>query len=191
MREDLKKELLRKSLHIVGISIPIVYLLFGRDFTIFYISLLIIFSIFIELLRIRAPILFPINKVIESISRKYEKTALASYVYFLMAALIVTFLLSMKATIIGLTTALLGDAMAAILGRTIGKYSIKNKTLEGNLIGMMTVIITSFFLTKNLIVSILLGICFSMLDIIDFRFDDNFVLPFGISLIYELLEAIL
>ncbi|MCX8169552.1 MAG: hypothetical protein N3D72_00505, partial [Candidatus Methanomethyliaceae archaeon] len=87
MREDLKRELLRKSLHIIGITIPIVYLILGKDFTILYISLLIISSIFIEFLRIRAPILFPINKAIESISRKYEKTALASYVYFFMAAL--------------------------------------------------------------------------------------------------------
>ncbi|MCX8169696.1 MAG: hypothetical protein N3D72_01250 [Candidatus Methanomethyliaceae archaeon] len=191
MREDLKRELLRKSLHIIGISIPMVYLFFGRDFTILYISLLIISSIFIELLRIRAPILFPINKVIEGISRKYEKTALASYVYFFMAALVVTFLFSMEAVIIGLTTALVGDAMAAILGRIIGKHNIRNKTIEGNLTGMITVIVISFPLTKNLIISIMLGVCFSILDLIDFRFDDNFVLPFGMSLMYELLEAIL
>ncbi|MCS7097562.1 MAG: hypothetical protein NZ922_01070 [Candidatus Methanomethyliaceae archaeon] len=191
MREDLKRELLRKSLHIIGISIPMVYLFFERDFTILYISLLIISSIFIELLRIRAPILFPINKVIEGISRKYEKTALASYVYFFMAALVVTFLFSMEAVIIGLTTALVGDAMAAILGRIIGKHNIRNKTIEGNLTGMITVIVISFPLTKNLIISIMLGVCFSILDLIDFRFDDNFVLPFGMSLMYELLEAIL
>ncbi|MEM1738922.1 MAG: hypothetical protein QXW62_02160 [Candidatus Methanomethylicaceae archaeon] len=191
MRENIKKEILRKSFHITGITIPISYLFFGKNFTILYISSLIIISIFIELLRIRVPILFPINKVVESISRKYEKTALASYVYFFMAALLVTFFLSIKATIIGLTSALLGDATAAILGRIFGKHNIRNKTLEGDLTGMITVTLTTLLLSNNLLISIIMGFCFSILDLIDFKFDDNFVIPFGMSLIYEILEMIL
>lgn len=191
MRESIKKEILRKSLHIIGITIPVSYLFFGKNFTILYVSLLIIASIFIELLRIRAPVLFPINKVIESISRKYEKTALASYVYFFMAALLVTFFLSMKAVIIGLTSALLSDATAAILGRAFGKHSIRDKTLEGNLTGMVTVVIIILLLTNNPLISIAMGFCFSILDLIDFKFDDNFVIPFGMSLVYEFLEMVL
>lgn len=191
MKEGIKKEILRKSLHVVGITIPLSYLLFGKNFAVLYTSSLIIISLFVELLRIRAPILFPINKIIESISRKYEKTALASYVYFLMAALLATFFLSMKAVVIGLTSALLGDAVAAVLGRAFGKHNVKDKTMEGDLAGVFTVIAITLLLTNNPFMSIIMGFCFSIFDLVDFKFDDNFVIPFGMSLAYEVLEMIL
>jgi dolichol kinase len=61
---------------------------------------------------------------------------------------------------------------------------------------MLAVIIISYILSSLLfsniiIIPIILGISFFIFDIIDFKFDDNFILPLGMSLICNLLEVIL
>ncbi|MCQ5340760.1 MAG: hypothetical protein NO483_03505 [Candidatus Methanomethylicia archaeon] len=196
MQKLIKKELMRKSFHILGITIPIMYILFGKDLTILYLSILLIIFILIEFIRIRVPILFPLYRVSEEIARSFEKTALASYMYFCVASLIIVFFLSITSVIIGITSALIGDTISAISGVLLGKYKIKNKTIEGSLLGMLAVIIISYILSSLLfsniiIIPIILGISFFIFDIIDFKFDDNFILPLGMSLICNLLEVIL
>ncbi|MBC7113741.1 MAG: hypothetical protein H5T34_07020, partial [Candidatus Methanomethyliales bacterium] len=122
MREKFRKELIRKLFHLTGLTVSLVYMSLGKNYAIFYTSILLLSSIFLEFIRIRAHILFPLNKLADMISRHFEKTAVASYVYFCMAALIVVFFLSEKAVVVGLTAALLGDAISAVVGVGVGKY---------------------------------------------------------------------
>ncbi|MCC6012872.1 MAG: hypothetical protein LM593_00675 [Candidatus Verstraetearchaeota archaeon] len=197
MQKAIKKELVRKTFHILGVLVPIIYVLFGKDLTIFYLSILLLIFIFLEFIRIRAPILFPLNRISGEIIRSFEKTALASYIYFCVAALIIVFFFSRNSIIIGITSALIGDAISAISGIALGKHRIKNKTIEGSFLGMITVTFISYILL-NLLLSIhvittpiLLGISFFIFDIVDFKFDDNFILPLGMSLVYNLLEVTL
>ncbi len=196
MQKIIKKELMRKSFHILGMTIPIMYILFGKDLTILYLSILLIIFILIEFIRIRVPILFPLYRISEEVTRSFEKTALASYIYFCVASLIIVFFLSINSVIIGITSALIGDTISAIGGIVLGKHKIKNKTIEGSILGMLTVIIISYVLSSLLfnnitIIPIILGMSFFIFDIVDFKFDDNFILPLGMSLVYNLLEVIL
>ncbi|MEM4177939.1 MAG: hypothetical protein QXK55_08400 [Nitrososphaeria archaeon] len=190
MREKFRKELIRKLFHLTGVTVPLVYIMFGKDYAIFYTSSLLLVSIFLEFIRIRAHVLFPMNKLADMISRHFEKTALASYVYFCMAALIVVFFMSERAVLVGITAALLGDAISAVTGVGIGKHNVKNKTLEGNVLGVIAVFFISYLLSKELIISIMLGVVFMVLDLVNIGFDDNFVLPIGISIIFYLLEGL-
>jgi dolichol kinase len=191
MREKFRKELIRKLFHLTGVTVPLVYVLLGKNYAIFYTSSLLLASIFLEFIRIRAHVLFPLNKLADMISRHFEKTAVASYVYFCMAALIVVFFMSENAVIVGLTAALLGDAISAVVGVGVGKHQVKNKTLEGSASGLTTVVVISYLLSKELVISIMLGLVFMALDIINVGFDDNFVLPVGMSGILYLLEGFL
>ena len=191
MREKFRKELIRKLFHITGLTVPLVYIMLGKNYAIFYASTLLLVSIFLEFIRIRAHVLFPMNKLADMISRHFEKTTLASYVYFCMAALIVVFFMSEKTVVVALTAALLGDAISAVAGIGIGKHKVKGKTIEGGVLGIITVFIISYVLSKELIISIILGIVFMVLDLVNIGFDDNFVLPVGISIIFYLLEGVL
>ncbi len=191
MRERFKKEVVRKLLHLTGITIPLVYILFGKNYAIFFTSSLLLVSILLEFIRIRSHTLFPMNKIADMISRHFEKTAVASYVYFCMAALIVVFFMSEKTVIVGLTSALFGDAISAIIGVGIGKRTIKNKTIEGSIAGITTVVMISYLLSEKIIISIMLGLGFMIFDLVNFGFDDNFVLPTGMSVIFNLLEGLL
>ena len=191
MREKFRKELIRKIFHLTGLTIPLVYTIFGKDYAIFFTSSLLLSSIFLELVRIRAHVLFPMNKVADMISRSFEKTALATYVYFCMAALMVVFFMSEKTVVVGLTCALMGDAISAIVGVGTGKRKIKDKTLEGNMAGFISVVIISYLLSEKVFNSIIIGAVFALLDIINVGFDDNFVLPIGICGIFYLIEGIL
>lgn len=191
MREKFRKELIRKLFHLTGLTIPLVYTIFGKDYAIFFTSILLLSSIFLEFVRIRAHALFPMNKVADMISRSFEKTALASYVYFCMAALMIVFFMPEKTVIVGLTCALIGDAVSAIVGVGAGKRRIKDKTLEGNMAGFISVVIISYLLSEKLFNSIIIGAVFALLDIINIGFDDNFVLPIGMCSIFYLIEGIL
>lgn len=190
MRERFRRELIRKLFHLSGISVPLVYALIGKNYAIFYTSSLLLVSIFLEFIRIRVNVLFPLNKLADMISRHFEKTSLASYVYFCMAALIVVFFMPERAVIVGITAALLADAISAVTGVGFGKHKIQNKTVEGSVTGTIAVVIISYFLSKEAIVSILLGLVFAVLDLVNIGFDDNFILPFGMSGIFFLLEGL-
>ncbi|MEM4214373.1 MAG: hypothetical protein QXZ28_04200, partial [Candidatus Methanomethylicaceae archaeon] len=61
MREKFRKELIRKLFHLTGVTVPLVYIMFGKDYAIFYTSSLLLVSIFLEFIRIRAHVLFPMN----------------------------------------------------------------------------------------------------------------------------------
>lgn len=190
MRERFRKEVVRKLFHLTGVTIPLFYVLLSKDFAIFYTATLLLASIFLEFIRIRAHILFPMNKILDMISRQFETTAIASYVYFCMAALIIVFFLSESAAIVGLMVALFGDAFSAIIGVRFGKHKIKDKTVEGEIAGIITVFIIAYLLTKNIIISIILGFVFMIFDLVNFGFDDNFVLPMSMSVIFNFLEVL-
>ena len=82
MKERLKRELMRKTFHMSGVTVPLVYALFGRELAILYTSAALIAFVMLEFVRTRAHSLFPMVKTADLIARQSEKNALAAYVYF-------------------------------------------------------------------------------------------------------------
>lgn len=187
MREELRRELIRKAIHLTGISVPIFYYYFDRDLTILYAATALLLFVVLEYVRVRAHSLFPLPKTASLIQRMKERAAVAANVYFCVAAVVSIYFFKEFSVVVGLSTALLSDAAAAIIGTSVGRHRMKNgKSLEGTVAGALSAFFISSLLGSTLTLSIFLGIVFCIIDLIDFGFDDNFIMPLLMVVVAEL-----
>jgi len=192
MREELEKEFVRKSIHLTGISVPLFYIFFQRDLTILYTAMALLVFVVLEYVRVRVHSLFPLPRMASMIQRMKERTAIAANVYFCVAAVVSIYFFKEFSVVVGLSTALLSDAAAAIIGTGIGRHRLKNgKSWEGTAAGGLSAFFISLSLGGSLIVSIVLGFVFCLIDLIDFGFDDNFIMPLLMVMVVELGGALL
>ncbi|ASJ05591.1 diacylglycerol/polyprenol kinase family protein [Thermococcus barossii] len=150
---SMKSELKRKSLHLTGLLVPVSYLLFGRDLTLTFIGLAFFIFVVLEPFRIieelrdnikrrlkiyvdndvmeRVEVL---EKQIDEITRGHERYRVAAHIYFAAAAFIVVYFFPEEIAIGAIAVATVGDALAAIIGKTLGRHRFSNgKSLEGSL----------------------------------------------------------
>ncbi|NJE61767.1 diacylglycerol/polyprenol kinase family protein [Thermococcus sp. 21S7] len=165
---SMKSELKRKSLHLTGLLVPAFYLLFGRDLTLTFVGLAFFIFVVLEPFRIieelrdnikrrlkiyvdndvmeRVEVL---EKQIDEITRSHERYRVAAHIYFAAAAFIVVYFFPGEIAIGAITVATVGDALAAIIGKSLGRHRFSNgKSLEGSL---------AYFLSGVLILCPLVG----------------------------------
>jgi len=165
---SIKRELKRKALHLTGLIVPLVYLLFGRDFTITFVG--ISFGLFVVLepfrvieewrdsIKRRLGIYAPpevmekielLENHINDITREHERNRVAAHIYFAAASFIVVYFFPEGIAVGAIALATLGDALAAIIGKTFGRHRFSNgKSVEGSL---------AYFLTGMAILTPLVG----------------------------------
>lgn len=192
MQDRLRREISRKALHLSGITVPLAYYFLGRDYALLYTSAALLVFLGLEFVRIRAQLLFPLERAAEYIQRKGERNALAASVYFCVAGIATIFFFDEKSVIIGLSAALLSDMAAALVGVGVGKRRIvAGKTVEGSLAGVAMAIGVVILLGGGVSVALALGAVFLALDLIDLGIDDNFTLPLAMVALVYLLEVLL
>ena len=138
-----KEEVNRKLLHGLAVLLPVSIFYcplvwqFDRLFMFFVILSLLLFSVLIEMFRLRSTVFGKwFSAVFGSMMRKEENTQLTGATYILGGSLICG-LLSLHsdsaavASFISLTLFILGDAVAAVTGKAIGRIKVGKKTLEG------------------------------------------------------------
>lgn len=191
MKERFKREVMRKTFHMTGITVPIAYVLFGKDLALFYSSVALLAFVILEFIRIRAHSLFPLAKTADIIERKVEKNTVAASVYFCLAAVISIFFLDQKSVIIGLSAGLLSDTGAALAGVGLGKHEIRQgKTVEGTVAGILVASLVAFLLNANYATVVAVGLIFLIFDLLELGIDDNFTTPLIMVLVTYLLEGV-
>ena len=154
---SIKPEFMRKTLHLAGLLIPVSYLYMGKEITILFLSILVVLLFMIEPYRISKnttriiiegirPLFNEdtfrvisrgfelVDRKIREITRKEEEACIGAHIYFLVAALINLLFFSEKIVIATITVAIISDALAAIIGKSIGKHRFKNgKSWEGTI----------------------------------------------------------
>jgi len=191
MQDKLRREISRKALHLTGITVPIVYYFFGREFALLYTSAALLVFLGMEFIRIRANKLFPLERTAEYIQRKGERNALAASVYFCVAAIATIFFFDERSVIIGLSVALLSDMAAALVGIGVGKHRIvEEKTLEGSIAGIAMAMGVAFLLNAGIVTILALGAVFLALDLVELGIDDNFTIPLAMVAVVYLIEVL-
>nr|WP_083818295.1 diacylglycerol/polyprenol kinase family protein [Thermococcus sp. 4557] len=149
----MKSELKRKSLHMTGLLVPLSYHLFGRELTLTLIGISFFLFVVLEPFRIieelrdnikkrlriyvdedvmgRVEVL---EKHIDEITRSHERYRVAAHIYFAAASFVVVYFFPMEVAVGAITVATVGDALAAIVGKSLGRHRFSNgKSLEGSL----------------------------------------------------------
>ena len=175
---SIKSEALRKGLHLAGLLVPISYWYMGRDLTILFVSISIVAFFMIEPYRISKDTttriiegirpLFneetfrviskgfeKVNEKIREITRREEEVCIGAHLYFAIAALINILIFPKEIAIATIIVATISDALAAIVGKALGRHRFKNgKSFEGSAAFFLSsTIIFYFFLPPELAIT--------------------------------------
>ncbi|MFX0139565.1 MAG: glycerol-3-phosphate acyltransferase, partial [Candidatus Hodarchaeota archaeon] len=118
---------------------------------------------------------------VKSLFRKGESKKLSSMTLFLLAAIITIILFDKNIAIIALTFLIFGDIFSKIFGLAFGRNKLFNKTFEGTLAYIGSVLICGFLFYTTLHFSLLLlvigGITAPLTELLSFKINDNFTVP--------------
>ncbi len=198
-----KNEVLRKSIHLCSLSIPIIYYFIHKTTALFILIPLALFSLALDFGRYYSALLAKyIYKYFGFMLRKHEidsnKKNLNGATYVFLSAVIVVLIFPKVIVISAFSVLIISDISAALIGRKFGKHKFLAKSLEGT---------TAFFISACLVVLVtpkvtgkpieyLIGFISvavgSIAENISYGWaDDNFAIPVSIGIVMWLLYFLL
>ena len=179
-------EIRRKLIHLSCSVLPLTYLFYLSREQILLISGIITIGLLAGevLRRYWRPATLLFDKLFSSLLREHEQNKLTGATHLFISATVTIFLFEKSVAVPAILTLTISDSMAAIVGKSVGKQRIFNKTLEGS-VTFFSITAGIFYmvygeLTPYLIVSA--GIM-TLLELLPFRFNDNLIIGPGTALL--------
>ena len=179
----LGSELVRKTIHLTSIAIPLAYfygvlskhamrdLLLGAT----------VVAIGIELLRLHEPrVKMYFRQFFGNLIRRHEKRALLGSTYLLIAALISVMIFPREICVAALGALILGDTAAALVGKAWGRIHIfgSKKTLEGSIACLTVSFLFAWQVTRlPWDVALAGAVAATFFELLPLPLDDNFAVP--------------
>jgi dolichol kinase len=150
----MKSEVIRKSIHLASIGIPLIYGFTNRTVMLWLLVPFTILSVVVEFLRMRVPVVeAKLRRVFGTIMRSHElaeqnaKISGATWVFLSATLCVIVF--PKIITIAGFTILIVSDTAAALFGRRFGRHKFLEKSLEGS---------GAFYVTAMIVVGIVMAI---------------------------------
>ena len=191
-----KSEYIRKLIHLSNLIIPISYYYVFQDKRFFLISLFFFVLIFlaIDLFREKnkyIKILF--NLFFNKMMRKHELNgALTGASWVMISAFFTILIFPKNIAILSLIFMSVGDTVAGLVGRRVGKLKIGEKTLEGFVFGFLTCAIISYnYKLIPFSISIYGSLVGMIFEVLPLPLDDNLKIPLSSASIMFVIESYL
>ncbi|HII07182.1 MAG TPA: hypothetical protein HA349_07705 [Methanotrichaceae archaeon] len=123
-RATLVMEIKRKVIHLSGLSVPAAILLFGKVATVGLVALALVAALLLERRRLAGKIRLPAV-------RDHEADRVASYIYYILGALLTVLIFSPAIAIAAMLMLSLGDAASGIIGSIVRGSAVRNQIMEG------------------------------------------------------------
>ncbi len=191
---DYKSEVIRKLIHLVSLSIPVVYYFITKELALSILIPLTLFSLFLDYGRYyHKTLALYVEKIFGFIMRKHEKDAkkknLNGATYVLLSAVIVILIFPKVFVVTGFAVLIIGDISAALIGRKFGKTKFLFKSLEGTLAFFFFSVFVVMLSPKveGIFAEYLIGIAAVAVGAIAENIsgewaDDNFMIPIAVCL---------
>ena len=175
-------ELLRKTTHLAGLFLPLIYIVLEKSTMLIVLGCLAGIAVIVEFLKwvsLRFRSLF--FRVFKSILRTHEqKGAITGATYYIVSILLCVFFFEKSIAIVCIFFIILGDTAAALVGRRWGRTKlIGNKSLEGSAACFIvcTAITLLWLKQLNPIVGITGAFVATIVELLPLRIDDNLTVP--------------
>lgn len=199
---DYKDELVRKLIHLTSMLIPIIYYFIPKLDALVILGGLVIFAMTLDLSRYFSPQIAKVfYKMFGFLLRKHEidneKKNLNGATYVLISAFIGVFIFPKVIFIAAFSILIVGDSMAALIGRKYGKNKFIFKSLEGTLAFFISSCIVVLFAPKvgyfpeEYLIGFIVAFIGAFTENISYKFvDDNLSIPFAVGFSLWILYAI-
>ena len=182
-------EFKRKGFHFLSAAIPIGYYLTNYDTALWTLGALLGLAIVIEYARLaHTSINRLFHKIFGSMLRDTESFHYSGATYLLISSFLVILVFHKEIAILCLLFLIFGDGIAAIVGKTLGRTRIFNKTLEGSLAFTITAVGIGFFFNYIPFTIRLTGaFVAAIVELLPMRTSDNLRIPIVSGSIMELM----
>lgn len=145
---DYKSELLRKGIHLLSLSMAIIYYFIPRELALQILIPLTIFSLIVDLSRYFFPAYSKIfYKLFGFMLREHEinskKLTLSGATYVFLGVTLVVIIFPKVFVVPAIAILIIGDIFAALIGRKYGKHKFLAKSFEGTF---------AFFITGSIVI---------------------------------------
>lgn len=189
MKSTIFKEINRKLFHLTGLAIPIGYYLISDKKTTIIVMIIVNAVYFsIEILRRVDPRfekLFLLN--FADIMRPEEQKTITATGYFLISSLITIALFGKTVAILSLLFLILGDSIAAVVGKSLGRIKIYSKTLEGSLACLTVCFLIAMIAKLNPYIALIGAFTATVVEFISVGGYDNFTIPLASGFVMQIL----
>jgi dolichol kinase len=146
---SMKSEVIRKSIHLSSIGIPLIYGLAGRAVMLWLLVPVTIIAVVVEFLRLRVPTVeAKLRRVFGTIMREHElaeaKAKISGATWVFLSATFCVIVFPTMITIAGFTVLIVSDTAAALFGRKFGRHRFLEKSVEGS---------SAFYVTAMMVVT--------------------------------------
>ena len=184
------RELRRKSIHLLGVVFPILYIFTTRHTAIIAVGFLLAIALGAELLKA----LFPAFRVIFMrvffpILRSQERRGrLTGATYYLIGSFLCILLFDKTLAIVCLYFLALGDLFAALIGKQWGRIKLfSRKSLEGSLACFTVCTAVALLIGLHPVVAIAGALAATLIELFPTGVDDNVTIPLISGLAMHLL----
>lgn len=184
------RELRRKSIHLLGLAFPILYIFTTRHTAIIAVGCLLAATLGTELLKA----LFPAFRVIfmrlfSPILRSQERRGrLTGATYYLIGSFLCILLFDKTLAIVCLYFLTLGDLFAALIGKRWGRIKLfSRKSLEGSLACFTVCTAVALLIGLHPFVAIAGALAATLIELLPTGIDDNVTIPLISGLAMHLL----
>jgi dolichol kinase len=174
-------EMVRKTIHFLSLAVPIgLYLLSvqaGRTLVL-VLALLILTAdvVRLQVARVRTVFYFIFGKIL----RDHERFNLLGSTYLLLSALICAHAFPKPIAVLALSFLVVGDTMAALIGRRWGRIRIFDKSLEGSLACLGSCVIIGYLYPGEDVSRTMIwvgAIAATLSELLPIPLDDNMRIP--------------
>lgn len=178
---SLSAELVRKSIHLFALVIPIGYYFIRFPVAISLLSAAAVVSIFIDIARFRNWRIWSfLSRLLLPIIRDHEiKGGFTGASYILTTSAITIVLFPKLIAITAIVFIIVGDTAAALVGRTCGRHKfVGNKSIEGSLACLISLVLVTFIIPGLATPVGLVGaLAATLAEAFTFKIDDNMTVP--------------